>query len=312
RLECSGLQVDFVEIKPFTAVKEGNTPEHQVEAIKHIVKRAAKSIFDPNPAEAPSYWTLEPSGKKADIPITRLAWSKDSSFLVALAVKKDSVHITVWDMKSIESIPKQTGDMSVLHPSFVTADVTQKISVPGEIFKNLSIGLAISPKGDKVAIYQEPNVGQWKDGSKLEKSSFRIRVFNNPLVRRPKQPERRQEPKSGIYTLAVDGIEHDGTQLVPQETIPHRIFDSFIGYGAFLTEKVNTDWERNSVSAALCNTPSVESLGSSLYVTPVNQKGPLKQDTTLFVACNGLCIDVFRIVTENAWTHVRTIRLTDL
>ncbi|KAF9976890.1 hypothetical protein BGZ65_007637, partial [Modicella reniformis] len=73
RFEYSGLQVDFVEIRPFVAVKEGQTPEPQGEAIRHIVKRATKSKCYPNYAEAPQFWTLEPSETSSDIPITRLA-----------------------------------------------------------------------------------------------------------------------------------------------------------------------------------------------------------------------------------------------
>ncbi|KAF9917042.1 hypothetical protein BGZ65_000023, partial [Modicella reniformis] len=147
--EYSGLQVNFVKIRPFNAENEGKGSELPN---KHIVKRAAKAIYDDGEeAEAPSYWTLEPSTISRDIPITRLAWSKDSSFLAALAVKKSSVHITVWDMNSIKSIP-ETGGKSVLPPIYATADFPANSgdeSTPDKVFSNLSIGLAISPKGDQ-------------------------------------------------------------------------------------------------------------------------------------------------------------------
>ncbi|KAF9935937.1 hypothetical protein BGZ65_002878 [Modicella reniformis] len=89
RLEYSGLQVEFVEIKPFTAVNEANRGD------KAHCEEGVKS--DSNLMEAPHFWTLKPPGTSSDIPITRLAWSKDGSFLTALAVGKTSAHITVWD-----------------------------------------------------------------------------------------------------------------------------------------------------------------------------------------------------------------------
>ncbi|KAF9992022.1 hypothetical protein BGZ65_012795, partial [Modicella reniformis] len=223
--------------------EEGNRPETPN---KHIVKRPAKSIFEHEVADTPRFWIVKPLGDGSALPITRLAWSKDSSFLAALAVKKTSVHITVWDLKSIENIPEQTGDESVLRPSYATADTIQETSEPEEPFSNLSIGLAISPKGDQVAIYQEPKIGQWKDGSRLPQCSFPIRLFNNPLI-----------PNKDSITVEV--AENERHWLLQQATIPHRIFDSFVGYGGFLTENEKVDLERPSVSTVFYNNTGAES-----------------------------------------------------
>ncbi|KAF9991814.1 hypothetical protein BGZ65_000051, partial [Modicella reniformis] len=159
-------------------------------------------------------------------------------------------------MKSIQNIPSETGDETVLHPSYATADITQETT--DGIFNNLSIGLAISPKGDQVAIYQEPNIGQWKDEARLPKCSFPIRLFNNPLVMNQDNiPSNVGEnfPNQDSVIMEIEGNRSDRIQLVQQESIPHRIFDSFIGYGAFLTEKKNIDCERHSVNTSLYNNP---------------------------------------------------------
>ncbi|KAF9937590.1 hypothetical protein BGZ65_001360, partial [Modicella reniformis] len=274
RLEHLGLQVEFVELRPFNADKEGKRYEFPN---KHIVKRVAKSKFISETTEAPRFWTVEPSGKGAGIPITRLAWSKDSSFLAALSVEETFAHITVWDMKSIQNMPEQTGDESVLHPSYAlhpsnaTADIT-----PDEIFNNLSIGLAISPKGDYVAIYQEPKIGQWSEGSRLPECSFPIRLFNNPLV--PNQD-----------SIAVKVEENAPPQLV-QQIIHHRIFNSFIGYGAFLTEKYKIGWKRNN---AIYDNPCANIFEEEISSSGIKRPVSIRTDT-LFIACNGMHIDVFK------------------
>ncbi|KAF9993321.1 hypothetical protein BGZ65_011181, partial [Modicella reniformis] len=119
----------------------------------------------------------------------------------------------------------------------------------------------------------------------------------------------------GENVLNQDSVPaNDGIQLVQQESIPHRISDSFIGYGTFLTEKEDIDWERHSVNTALYNNPGAEGSDVSLSGTnqPVNTTSPLTTADTLFVACNGMYIDVFKVIFEKEWTHIRAIRLTDL
>ncbi|KAF9984497.1 hypothetical protein BGZ65_000251, partial [Modicella reniformis] len=284
---------------------------------KHIVKRAVKSKFESEASEAPRFWIVKPREELSALPITRLAWSKDSSFLASLALGDRCAHITVWDMKSIEdqSIP---GNMSVLQPTYAA------IAVPYyglEDLRNLSIGFAISPTGGQVAIYQEPEIGQWVDGTKLEKCSFRIRVFNNPLVR-----------KADSVTLTVDGTVQNEIQLEQQDISPHQLFDSFIGYGAFLTETENNDRDMKVNENALPINMSTaegcgaEGCGTEDCSTDDGEGGRSSNDgvssddnqnssttaNTLFVACNGVHINVFRLAPGNEWTFIRAIRLTDL
>ncbi|KAF9969882.1 hypothetical protein BGZ65_011555, partial [Modicella reniformis] len=196
--------------------------------------------------------------------------------------------------------------------------------------------------GDQVAIYQEPKIGQWKDGSKVEKCLFRIHVYKNPLV--PNQdniptiggenvPNQDGAPvnagNDGDILVDMRGAPVNpggnvpnqdsaptkvGIKLVPQETIPHRIFESFIGYGAFLTEKESIDWEGNNIHTSLYKNLSAEASDDSINSSRTGQpvKPPPTKADTLFVACNGMYIDVFKVISEKEWTHIRAIRLTDL
>ncbi|KAF9950769.1 hypothetical protein BGZ65_006388, partial [Modicella reniformis] len=292
--EYSGLQVDFVEIRPYTGYIEGQRTETTDQVPECIVKRAPKSSFEiyvPN-----AYTTENPLPQKLSaIPITRLAFSKDSTFLAALALLNDTAYLTVWDMNFI-------GDQS--HPDAVSilyhhcAVVTVKHD-EYEDFSNLSIGLAISPKGDQVAIYQEPKIGQWMDDAKLPKCSFQIRLFKNPLARRSAQ--------SPVTNTGID----TGPSMFEAQTISHQRFDSFVGYGAFLTDPENYQWEMNDVNAVLfssLNDDDNDETGSNSNP----QSGISTAGDTLFVACNGIYIDVFKVMPEKEWIHIRSIKLTDL
>ncbi|KAF9951176.1 hypothetical protein BGZ65_006125, partial [Modicella reniformis] len=219
RFEHSGLQVDCVEIRPFTGGNEGQTTGATSEVGKHIVKRAVNSKFESEITGAPRFWIVKPKEELSALPITRLAWSKDSSFLASLALEDRCAHITVWDMNYTKDLP-ESGDTSALQLTCIAATVPYDGL---DDLRNLSIGLTISPTGDQVAVYQEPKIGQWMDGTKLDKCSFRIHVFNNPLVRR-----------SGSVALTVDGTVQDEIRLEKQDIRQHKLFDSFIGYGTFL------------------------------------------------------------------------------
>ncbi|KAF9991460.1 hypothetical protein BGZ65_000584, partial [Modicella reniformis] len=210
-----------------------------------------------------------------------------STFLAALALWNDTAYLTVWDMNFIEdqSEPKV---VSVIYRHFAVVTVKHD---EYEDFRNFSIGLAISPKGDQVAIYQEPKIGQWTDDAKLPKCSFRIRLFKNLLAR-----ESVQKMKPGAFELTV---ERDESMLAAQN-IPHQRFDSFVGYGAFLTE--SEQW--NDVNTALLISPDEVKIGSK----SATQSGT----NTLFVACNGIYIDVFKVMPGGDWEHIRSIKLTDL
>ncbi|KAF9112545.1 hypothetical protein BGX27_003180, partial [Mortierella sp. AM989] len=174
---------------------------------------------------------------------------------------------------------------------------------------DLSIGISLSTSGDQVAVYQEPNIGEWADGSKVPKASFPFKIFNNPLV-----------PRSDVVldlvgnsigdTNGIDAsaIPHDVVAL--EEMIwTHDILTSFIGYCAFLPETNKEDWEKNDLNGALFGSDNMDGEGSSDSLT-TNEGESVSR--SMFVACNGFYLDVFEISLENKWKRIHTITLSDL
>ncbi|KAF9937281.1 hypothetical protein BGZ65_001608, partial [Modicella reniformis] len=285
--EYSGLQVDFVEIRPYAENDEEQRTETTDQIQKHIVKRALKSEFTIDVTKTPE--TSE--GKLSTIPITRLAFSKDSTFLAALALSKDIAYLTVWDMNSIGN-QSEPNEISTFNRCAV-ATVKHDKDVD---FRNFSIGLAVSPKGDQVAIYQEPRIGQWTNGAKLPMCSFRIRLFKNLLAWK-------SVPRVTPDSVSLTVVKEENT--LAAQNIPHQRFDSFVGYGAFLTE--SEEW--NDVNTVLFRSPDEVQIGSK----SATQAGTNTAGNTLFVACNGIHIDVFKVAPEGGtWKHIHSITLTDL
>ncbi|KAF9345276.1 hypothetical protein BGX34_004891, partial [Mortierella sp. NVP85] len=222
-------------------------------AIKHTVKRVAKPKFTIDVIEPPTNsgdkLPRSPSQSHSN-PITRLAWSKNGMFLAALALSNDTAYITVWNMKDWD--PSKPQDTTILHRNRTVATTKHQKGV----LQSLSIGLTISSNGCHVAVYQEPRIGQWADGSELNECEFDFRL----LIPRP-VPNVSNVPIGPIFPIAaiaaivptadiilnmesavgaISPPKEGGNQANPQENqirSPHPTLRGFIGYGAFLTDK---------------------------------------------------------------------------
>ena len=260
---------------------------------KQLVKRTAepKSTFD----------------AKSTIPISRLAWSKDGASLASLALSADTAYITVWDMKHWDPEDTSTnGECSVT-----------TIKHPQGNLKDLSIGLAISSDGSRIAVYQEPRIGQWTDGSMLDNSEFHFRLLlqTKRSVIKPTHGVAVDIDLSGLDLLDTYSGNHlsrdDNSDSTPpllgenndqmnefhvEDNLQHPTLKGFIGYGSFLTDTRSSDIVR----------PEDGNVDPPDYST---QPTPFKG---WFAACNGIYIDIFKIKPGLMWRHTHSIKLTDL
>ncbi|KAI8351693.1 hypothetical protein B0O80DRAFT_111232 [Mortierella sp. GBAus27b] len=318
-IDCtySGLQVDFVELRPFAGKNDCNETS---EVRKHIVKNVTTSKFTLNYMDSPVFDGVSPEDElPSTIPIKRLAWSKDSTFLAVMATWKESAFITVWDMRYIGDLSKSQADTTILH-RHCAATIIKHHPQPNRDFTNLSIGLAISPKGDQVALYQEPKIGHWGDGSKLEDSEFRFSLFDNPLIKQQVSLSVAHDSfsPSGGKPSTTSGLGvaprlyGNAPPLERHTSIPHRTLRNFIGYGAFLTETENNYWEMSDVKTALNANIGVEDRQYEEGFKPNDQNRQPATSSTMFVACNGIYIDIFKIKSAQKWDHCHSVNLADL
>jgi len=161
---------------------------------------------------------------RPNMPIRRIAWSKDCTLLAALAIWRDTGYITVWDMKNDSSIPKHE-DISILERKCAVGTV--KHTGLAEFLEDLSIGLAISADGTQVAVYQEPMVGQWNDGSESINSAFPFHLLTLQTVPDPPQPK---ENAPGHVTVPDPQSKENAPEhvtvpypLQPEENAPEHV-----------------------------------------------------------------------------------------
>ncbi|KAK3824533.1 MAG: hypothetical protein J3Q66DRAFT_383963 [Benniella sp.] len=322
----SGLRVDYVELSSFTGEDPVSSDAH-----KCIVRRSTESKFTIDTAE---YHVIPEGESKSIIPISRLTWSKEGTFLAALGLSDDTAYVTVWDMKHWNlSRPE---DISTLHEKR-----TVEVKHTGGGLKDLSIGLAISADGSQVAVYQEPMVGQWDDESALSESTFHFRVLTFqpkqgvpppqqdtlPLGRYLSQPLKDiaqstygdpqptqnvtiviDQPAEGVHSTKtaplLGEIKSQTNWSYEEVVLLNPKLKHFIGYGAFLAEARSNDWRMNSSTTQLQRVNAGREGGGEFS----------RNTSSVFVACNGICIDVFTFNPHSGqkWKNTYSISLTDL
>ncbi|KAF9342189.1 hypothetical protein BGX34_008616, partial [Mortierella sp. NVP85] len=84
--------------------------------------------------------------------------------------------------------------------------------------------------------------------------------------------------------------------------LPHCMLQNFIGYGAFVTETDNSALKTNDIKAATFVNAGAEGRRDgkdSTDKSPTNPRGrQLDHSNTLFIACTGIYIDVYKIKPE--------------
>jgi len=285
------------------------------------VKKAESSRFTIDFMDTTKYHVDVNPVKVPSIPITRLAWSKDGTLLAALALWENSAYVTVWDMQHIPDPFNPPPEMGIFHQHCVVAVA----KLDHGVFDNVPIGLAISPKGDMIAIYQEPKIGEWSNESRLEESNFKFCLFDNSAKHHTVLDLHGAAHVPAM--LRSNGTHGSASAMDPRQTsnsrtldrniqLPHRMLKNFIGYGAFVTETDNSNWAMNDVKTATSHNPPADDHGHGKKCngkSPTNDRSKQSNSpNALFIACSGIYIDVYKIEPEHKWDHSHSIKLVDL
>ncbi|KAF8983579.1 WD repeat-containing protein 38 [Entomortierella lignicola] len=273
RKKNSGLIIEHVEIRPL------HLQAHSEEGVKilKVVKATSTNFTESMGDQRGEHDAPE------NTPISRLVASKSNNFLASLALTFNTVYITVWDMDSDSSGPQRA--VISIHPDIP--------DIPD--ISNIPIGLAISANGDQIAVYQEPKIGEWVEKSPIREANLKFMVYNNPLVKHP------VEISGGKIINMISPETGAVSVLTPIESQPDQLKD-FIGYGGFIIDArasgsvnagangINTDEDPERSNAA-----------TDKYLV-----------TSIFVACNGLYLDIFETSAKDPWTYMHSIGLADL
>ncbi|KAF9383655.1 hypothetical protein CPC16_008828, partial [Podila verticillata] len=315
RDEYHGFIIEHVEIRPITL-----RAESQAGVRNFIAQRAGIPNYSIDTMKSlPT--TVDSSYLQPTVPVSRLAYAKASRYLATLSVSEDTAWVRVWDMSIVRNPLNPPRNFSKLYKTSATAIIHH----PG--IGKLPIGIAISPLGDQVTVFQEPRVGEWQEGKTVESAAFPFKLFNNPLVRQetlvvnidspassnmddtkkhsPDNSEQFYDRSATQNSASTPGTPSDGI-LLQEVNYTHNLLDSFIGFGEFVSESKKSE-EEKKIEAADAEDGVIDGDDSNSTV-----KSPKTIKSCMFVACDGLYLDVYTISPEKKWARSHTITLTDL
>ncbi|KAG0274449.1 hypothetical protein BGZ95_009790 [Linnemannia exigua] len=317
RDEYSGFLIEHVEIRPV-----GIRTESQYGVRDMVVQRASVPVMVVDTTRAyPKSQNF--SNLPSDAPITRLAVSKKRHYMASLGVSRDCIYITVWDMQMVKNPSRNMN-------AFYKGSATARILHPD--VGDLAIGLAISAYGDQVVVFEEPKIGQWVEGAEAPKPNFKFRLFNNPMVPPISFTLDMDEPSStATFSEKAQGSTSDegpdrgrhmhsasvnspgaptvGGLLLEEVGCEHEILQSLVGFGEFVPGGRKKEWENSDVGVMCINFDDAEE-GTAKETKETKSRSNYIND--LFVACNGIYIDVYEITPERRWKRLHTITITDL
>ncbi|KAI1318019.1 hypothetical protein EDD11_007402, partial [Mortierella claussenii] len=311
--EFTGFAIEHVEISPMSLNAESRT-------VPNFTLNLGKQRLRPQNS----------SDIASSAPVTRLAASKSSRFMASLAQSQNVAFITVWDMTIVKNPSSAARNLSKMYKSCARG----VIEYPG--IGDLPIGLSLSTNGDQVVVCQEPRIGDWADGSDVEKATFPFKIFSNPLVPQASLILNMDPPSTNDINEKSDNANSSGTAgnvrndsynnadaqesssepMELQEVLwEHDILRTFVGYGQFLPETRKSDWEKKDVNSGLTSSNAEaddDDGGDDSKEAGAKSSSSQQQPSSMFVACNGLYLDVFEISSEKKWKRMHTITLSKL
>ncbi|KAF9359542.1 hypothetical protein BGX26_012090 [Mortierella sp. AD094] len=170
----------------------------------------------------------------------------------------------------------------------------------------LPIGLSLSATGDQLAVFQEPHIGDWLDGSNEVRASLPFMLFNNPLASPLVAPSKldgplnsnvREQSKTAVGDAPSNHSSAASTETQPNAALLDKVacvyepLRTFVGYGEFLPDMKKDVHSRDIGGHA-------------------NEDA--RTGSSMFVSCSGLYLDVYKISCEKRWSHLHAISLADL
>ncbi|KAG0232468.1 hypothetical protein BGW41_001862 [Actinomortierella wolfii] len=271
KVEGFGIQFEKVELKKAAMTTPGRFN-------KEIV---ANPDFRVHASDDPSFEV-----------ISRLEYSREGHYLAALIILKHAVKVQVWDIRDVQNSHNE----NIAYRGAV-------VSIPHKHARHLAIGMAISPSGDQIAVFQEPRIGRWEANSTIDSAEFRLRVFRNPLVKQDCVVVDMKEGSSAGLNAK------NTTQKLQEIDLEFKFLHNMIGYGQFVSFAEHDDEDDDSLPTPRRRQPARIHAHVTKFLRQRKKSREMKP--SLFVSCNGYYLDVFDSSSPK-WAHLQTIELNNL
>ncbi|KAF9354777.1 hypothetical protein BGX26_007377 [Mortierella sp. AD094] len=205
-----------------------------------------------------------------NVRISRISAAPEVDLIATLRVEDDKIHIGVWDYSKVHELSGDT-EHSSIHEELKAEKTLNNLKRDHDS----PLGISLSPNGQQLVVFQEPNTGDWKDGTRVEEAAFEFQllIVDNLVSNSGSE-------KPGECKVMMDDPN-------PASNIPS--LRSFVGFAKFL--------------------PLVSPTADNKYSR--SPGGDENYHRSLFAACNGIYLDVFDC-NQKSWIHLHSITLTSL
>ncbi|KAF9397144.1 Transient receptor putative cation channel sub V member 1 [Mortierella sp. AD011] len=106
-------------------------------------------------------------------PISCISAATEVEQIAIICVENDKVHVSVWDYSKIQT---QSGDDK--HPFFDEKPKVVKDIYCEDGVSKLPLGISLSPDGKQLAVFQEPEIGDWGAGAAVKEATFKFQLIS--------------------------------------------------------------------------------------------------------------------------------------
>ncbi|KAF9088276.1 hypothetical protein BGX27_002726 [Mortierella sp. AM989] len=206
-------------------------------------------------------WFRINNSEENNTQISRISAATEADRIAFLRVTKDNIHVGVFDFDEI--LNQSSGGNSFAYDKKCMVEVAQ---IKRDY--DFNPGLSLSPDGRQLTVFEEPQIGDWKDGEDIGCGNFGIKLYNIP-EKISSMSEAKTKSKFDTLIKMDDSLSH--SEAAPNIDLYHseaassiELFRSFIGFAKFLPAR---------------------------KIPPHAAKDT--EYSGLFAACNGVYLDIF-------------------
>ncbi|KAF9397145.1 hypothetical protein BGX21_009179 [Mortierella sp. AD011] len=106
-------------------------------------------------------------------PISRISAAPNANLIATLCVENNIIHVRIWDYSRTQTHLRD----SKLSFSGEAPKVVKGIPCESKVSK-LPLGISLSPDGKQLAVFQEPEIGDWGAGAAVKEATFKFQLIS--------------------------------------------------------------------------------------------------------------------------------------
>ncbi|KAF9168241.1 hypothetical protein BGX20_011360 [Mortierella sp. AD010] len=149
-------------------------------------------------------------------PISCISAATEVEQIAIICVENDKVHVSVWDYSKIQT---QSGDDK--HPFFDEKPKVVKDIYCEDGVSKLPLGISLSPDGKQLAVFQEPEIGDWGAGAAVKEATFKFQLISLDNSVSKSGPGNTEACSNWMASSSFHNAGRSSTPLIAENHLPN-------------------------------------------------------------------------------------------